>query len=91
MIEDRKIVIIMIEEVIVVKFGDMLEKVYEIFQYNNIYYILVVNFVREVVGIISKFDYYLLCDYLILFGREWNLENNNRFFGFLLVEEVMIK
>ncbi len=81
----------MTEEVIVVKPGDTLEKVHEIFQHNNIHHIPVVNPAREVVGIISKSDYHLLCDHLTLFGREWNLENNNRFFGSLLVEEVMTK
>ncbi|NET38124.1 MAG: CBS domain-containing protein [Cyanothece sp. SIO1E1] len=91
MVEDRKIATIMTAEVLVVKPSDTLEKVHEIFQHNNIHHIPVVNPERKVVGIISKSDYHLLCDHLTLFGREWNLENNTRFFGSLLVEEVMTK
>lgn len=91
MVEDRNIGTIMTKEVIVVQPADTLEKVHEIFQHNNIHHIPVVNAERAVVGIISKSDYLLLCDHLTLFGREWNLENNKRFFGSLLVEEVMTK
>lgn len=91
MLEDRNIATIMTEEVLVVHPSDTLEKVHEIFQHNNIHHIPVVNAERELVGIISKSDYNLLCDHLTLFGREWNLENNQRFFGSLLVEEVMTK
>lgn len=89
MLENNAIATIMTEEVLVVHPSDTLEKVQDIFQQNNIHHIPVVNAEREVVGILSKSDYHLLCDHLTLFGREWNLENNNRFFRSLLVEEVM--
>ncbi|MBX2872518.1 MAG: CBS domain-containing protein [Saprospiraceae bacterium] len=91
MIEDRNIATIMTEEVLVVHPSDTLEKVHKIFEHNIIHHIPVVNAEREVVGIISKSDYHLLCDHLTLFGRQWNLENNNRFFRSLLVEEVMTR
>lgn len=91
MVKNNTLGAIMTDEVLVVQPGETLERVQQIFQQNNIHHIPVVNEEREVVGIISKSDYLLLCDHLTLFGREWNIENNNRFFRSLLVEEVMTK
>lgn len=91
MVENRTIATLMTEEVLVVHPGDTLDKVHDIFQHNNIHHIPVVNAERVVIGILSKSDYLLLCDHLTLFGREWNIENNNRFFQSLLVEEVMTR
>lgn len=91
MVDNNTVATIMTDEVLVVHPGDTLEKVHQIFHQNNIHHIPVVNAEREVVGIISKSDYLLLCDHMTLFGREWNIENNNRFFRSILVEEVMTK
>ena len=76
MVDNNTVATIMTDEVLVVHPGNTLEKVHQIFQQNNIHHIPVVNAEREVVGIISKSDYLLLCDHLTLFGREWNIENN---------------
>ena len=91
MVDNNTVATIMTDEVLAVHPGETLEKVHQIFQQNNIHHIPVVNAEREVVGIISKSDYLLLCDHMTLFGREWNIENNNRFFRSILVEEVMTK
>lgn len=82
---------IMTEDVIYVLPNDTLDKVQDIFNRNNIHHIPVVNTGMEVVGIISKSDYLLLCDHLTLFRKELNEQNNLRFFQSLLVEEVMSK
>lgn len=82
---------IMTEDVIYVLPNDTLDKVQDIFNRNNIHHIPVVNTEMEVVGIISKSDYLLLCDHLTLFRKELNEQNNLRFFQSLLVEEVMSK
>lgn len=81
----------MTEDVIYVLPDDTLDKVQDIFNHNNIHHIPVVNTEMEVVGIISKSDYLLLCDHLTLFRKELNEQNNLRFFQSLLVEEVMSK
>lgn len=91
MLANNSLSTIMTEDVIYVLPNDTLDKVQDIFNRNNIHHIPVVNAKREVIGIISKSDYLLLCDHLTLFRKELNQQNNLRFFQSLLVEEVMTK
>lgn len=91
MIDNNSLSTIMTEDVIIVHPNDTMDVVQDVFNRNNIHHIPVINEKHEVVGIISKGDYLLLCDHLTLFRRDLNQQNDLRFFKSLLVEEVMTK
>ncbi|MEM1319698.1 MAG: CBS domain-containing protein [Bacteroidota bacterium] len=68
---------------------DSMARVDELFNTHNFHHLPVVNKENEVVGMISKSDYRLLCGRLTLFMRDRERTENLAYFRSLLVEEVM--
>lgn len=68
-----------------------LDKVDEIFNTYDFHHIPVVDEAQHLLGIISKSDYFVLCDSMTLFQKEQQREQNKRFFRSLLAEDVMKK
>ncbi len=71
--------------------NDSVNKVDDLFWKNNFHHLPVVNEDGEVVGMVSKSDYFLLCSHRTLFLKNGEQERNLNFFRTLLVEEIMTK
>ncbi len=65
------------------------EEVDRIFSENNFHHVPVIEEDKRVIGMISKSEYYMLCDHLTLLLPEAERNNNLRFFRSLLAREVM--
>ena len=91
MVANVKIAEVMTSKVISVHPDDMMDKVGEVFRAHHIHHIPVVDQHNQVVGIVSKDDYNLLCDHFTLFRREYEEVLNKKFLFSLLVKEVMTK
>ncbi len=65
---------------------DVIEK---IFDENDFHHIPVLKKSGELVGIISKVDYIMICDRMTIFQKHYNEHINSRFFKSLLAEEIM--
>ena len=68
---------------------DTMDKVDGIFRANNFRHLPVIDDDENVVGIISKSDYLMLCNRWTLFLKDKQRSQNLRFFRTLLVKEVM--
>lgn len=66
-----------------------MDKVEEIFKTHSFHHLPVINEKEELVGILSKGDYQMLCDNMTLFREKFDTEHNLRFMKSLLVSEVM--
>lgn len=80
---------IMTTELITVGPKATLTEVDQIFKSNSFHHIPVVNQNNKILGIISKSDYLVLCDSMMLFKKKSTESKNQRFFSSLLAEEVM--
>lgn len=82
---------IMTTEVLTVHPGDTMESVHRIFNTSDIHHLPVVNNEGQVVGIISKSDYYSISNAFPLFRPDLRDAANERLFKSLLVEDVMTR
>lgn len=81
----------MTKEVISVHPHDMMTKVADLFRGHRIHHLPVVDDGQQLLGIISKEDYLLLCDHFTMFKKEKEEELNHRFLSSLVVKDVMTK
>lgn len=61
----------------------------KIFEENDFHHVPVVKKSGELVGIISKVDYLMICDRMTIFQKHYEENVNARFFKSLLAEEIM--
>ncbi len=81
----------MTTQLVTVNPDDSLEKVDQIFNSYPFHHVPVVDDQNKLLGIISKADYYVLCDHMSLFRKDQVKQENLRFFQSLLASEVMTK
>jgi CBS domain-containing protein len=82
---------VMTDFVISVNPDTPMNKVDEIFQSERIHHLPVVNELSEVVGMMSRREYYMLQDHFTLFGTDSAKRSNQRILSSLLVKEIMQK
>jgi len=82
---------IMTTEVLTVRPEDTMELVHRIFHSRGIHHLPVVNAESQVVGILSKSDYYSISNAFPLFRPDLREAANERLFKSLLVEDVMTR
>ena len=82
---------IMVTDLITVNPLETMDKVEDIFEQNNIHHLPVVNDNKELIGIISKSDYYLLLDRFTFLRKEMEEKKNDRFLSTLTARDVMTK
>lgn len=82
---------VMTTEVLSVHPEDTMEVVHNIFNSTDIHHLPVVNNEAQVVGIISKSDYYSISNAFPLFRPDLRRAANERLFKSLLVEDVMTR
>ena len=82
---------IMTTEVVTVSPNETMEVVHRIFNTSEIHHLPVVGPDGEVVGIISKSDYYSISNAFPLFRPDLREAANERLFKSLLVEDVMTR
>ena len=80
---------IMTTNVISVNPDTILTKVRDIFESEPIHHLPVINQDKEVVGIISRLDYHTLLDHFTIFASDVAKKRNEKFFGTILVKEIM--
>lgn len=80
---------IMTTNVISVNPDTILTKVRDIFESEHIHHLPVINQDKEVVGIISRLDYHTLLDHFTIFASDVAKKRNEKFFGTILVKEIM--
>lgn len=82
---------VMTTEVLSVHPGDTMEVVHRVFNATDIHHLPVVDKDGQVVGIISKSDYYSISNAFPLFRPDLRQAANERLFKSLLVEDVMTR
>jgi acetoin utilization protein AcuB len=82
---------IMTTEVLTVRPEDTMELVHRIFNSRGIHHLPVVNAEGQIVGILSKSDYYSISNAFPLFRPDLREAANERLFKSLLVEDVMTR
>ncbi|MEM8908432.1 MAG: CBS domain-containing protein [Bacteroidota bacterium] len=82
---------IMTTDLITVSPNDTMERVNQIFKTHSFHHLPVVEDNQQLVGLVSKSDYLVLCDGMMLINKKFNEERNLQFFRSLLVKEIMVK
>ncbi|MEY3053351.1 MAG: hypothetical protein RLY31_3136 [Bacteroidota bacterium] len=82
---------LMTTDVLFVRPDDIMEEVDKIFRRNNIHHIPVVDSNQQVVGMISRSDYYKILHGFTLFRTEKSESYNQAILRSLLAKEVMVR
>lgn len=82
---------IMTTDLVTVDPDTTVDVIAKIFEENDFHHIPVVKKSGELVGIISKTDYMMICDRMTIFQKHYDGSSNSRFFKSLLAEEIMSK
>ena len=82
---------VMTTDLIVVHPNDLVSKIQEIFESNNFHHLPVIDDDQKLIGLISRYDYNLLCDKSTLFKHEKSDEINERFFSSMIASDIMTK
>ena len=91
MFNNIKLSQIMTTDLITVGPNETLDRIATIFMENDFHHIPVVDENKKVLGIISKSDYFVLCDSMSYFRKDEESKRNDRLFRSLLASDVMKK
>lgn len=82
---------VMTTDLIVVHPNDLVSKIKDIFESNSFHHLPVIDDDQKLIGLISRYDYNLLCDKSTLFKHEKSDEINERFFSSMIARDIMTK
>lgn len=82
---------VMTTDLIVVNPNDLVFKIQEIFESNNFHHLPVIDDDNKLLGLISRYDFNLLCDKSTLFKSEKAEHINERFFKSMIAKDIMSK
>ena len=80
---------IMTTDLIAVSPNDMMTSVAEIFESKDFHHIPVIDYEQKLIGMISKYDFNILCDKTTLFNRK-SKEINKDIFKAMVAKDIMV-
>ncbi len=82
---------VMTTDLVVVNPNDLVFKIQEIFESNSFHHLPVIDDNNNLLGLISRYDYNLLCDKSTLFKSKKAEHINERFFKSMIAKDIMSK